>query len=465
MLRATCVTVCLIAGPLASLAGAATYQVGPTRSYQQLSQVATILNPGDIVEVDGNATYGPVTFDRPGTAAAPITIRGIRVNGVRPRLSGSDSSGFTLYMRTRNTQMGYYTVEGFEITGGSQACIRNQARDVTYRDIKVYSCARHGLLSHDYNSGNLTISFAEFTGIGGTYAGENLKHPVYIVTSQDVLPGSKCRIEYSYIHDNISGNNVKSRCERNEVYYNWFQGGEYYELEMIGPDVGTSGVGRSCHSDVVGNVIFSHHAYPIRMGSDGRDNTFGRYRFVNNTIIAMNAGGGGITRHLGVIESIEFINNIIYASPSSELRLHRVDGTWLTGSEVITGRNNWISSNVSMSLASGAGAAVLSGAMRGSDPGFTNASSTSTFDPRLVAGSVAINAGTASLTGSNGYPVPSPLTSVGNHPTYRLGRQFTTVTAETRPVNGALDVGAFEYGAAAPVTPPAAPTNLRIVSQ
>ena len=44
-----------------------------------------------------------------------------------------------------------------------------------YRDMKVYNCPRHGLLSHDWNSGNLTVSRVEFTWIGGTYARENVK--------------------------------------------------------------------------------------------------------------------------------------------------------------------------------------------------------------------------------------------------------------------------------------------------
>lgn len=42
---------------LGSNAFAATYQVGPGKAYANLGAVAGLLNPGDIVEVDGNATY------------------------------------------------------------------------------------------------------------------------------------------------------------------------------------------------------------------------------------------------------------------------------------------------------------------------------------------------------------------------------------------------------------------------
>jgi hypothetical protein len=463
MFRSAFVAVCILAGPMASLASAATFQVGPGRTHRQVSDVAGLLNPGDIVEVDGNATYGPVTFDRPGTSAQPITIRGLRVNGVRPTLAGSDANGFTLFMRTRSVQMGYYLIEGFEITGGTQACVRNQARDVAYRDIKVYNCPRHGLLSHDFNSGNLSISFAEFTGIGGTYAGENTKHPIYVTSSQDTLPGSVCRVQYTYVHDNVSGDSIKSRCERNEIYFNWLQGAPFYEMELIGPDEGSGGMGRPCHSDIVGNVIFSHHAYPIRMGSDAADSSFGRYRLANNTIIAWDAGGGGISRHLGVIESIEFYNNIIYSNATSALRLHRVDGSWLS-TEVITGRNNWMSSNITTSgLVAAAGATLIAASQRGTQPGFANAGSVAAFDPRLVSSSPAINAGTPNNTNSNSTPIPNPLTAVSTHPPYRLSTDLRTLAPTVRPVSGAIDLGAFESGTAAPVIPPTAPSNVRLI--
>jgi hypothetical protein len=72
---------------------AATYQVGPTRTYKTLQAVENLLGPGDVVEVDGNATYpGGVEFENAGTASQPITIRGIRVNGARPVISGGTNT-------------------------------------------------------------------------------------------------------------------------------------------------------------------------------------------------------------------------------------------------------------------------------------------------------------------------------------------------------------------------------------
>ena len=65
------------------------YQVGPTRPFQTLQAVEDLLAPGDVVEVDGNVTYpGGVLLQNHGSAAEKITIRGLRVNGNRPRISG-----------------------------------------------------------------------------------------------------------------------------------------------------------------------------------------------------------------------------------------------------------------------------------------------------------------------------------------------------------------------------------------
>ena len=58
---------------LASTRGAtaAAYQVGPGRAYQKLQDVAPLLAPGDVVEVDGNAAYpGDLIFTVPGTGRA-----------------------------------------------------------------------------------------------------------------------------------------------------------------------------------------------------------------------------------------------------------------------------------------------------------------------------------------------------------------------------------------------------------
>ena len=196
---------------LASVAQAATYRVGPGRTYTNLEAVAGLLNAGDIVEVDGNATYPSVTFTRRGTAANPIIIRGIRVNGLRPVISGGTN---TVHFRTDTIGEGadHYVMEGFEITGGTSRCVFHQSDDVTLRDLVVHDCPAHGILGADWGAGSLTVEHTEVYRCGG---GDSL-HQIYASADQDNYPDSVFRLQYSYIHDANGGNNVKSRAARND---------------------------------------------------------------------------------------------------------------------------------------------------------------------------------------------------------------------------------------------------------
>ncbi len=62
---------------------------------------------------------------------------------------------------------------------------------------------------------------------------------------------------------------MKSRAERNEIYFNWVEGGRYHELELIGADGQAPGLARE-DSDLVGYVLRkTNDSYSIRIGGDG----------------------------------------------------------------------------------------------------------------------------------------------------------------------------------------------------
>src|SRR6185503_6192119 len=61
-------------------------------------------------------------------------------------------------------------------------------------------------------------------------------HQIYMASDEVAHPGAVFRMQYCYVHDANGGNSVKSRAERNEIYYNWIEGALYHELELIGPD-------------------------------------------------------------------------------------------------------------------------------------------------------------------------------------------------------------------------------------
>src|ERR1044071_7453695 len=292
-----------------SSAYSVTYQVGPTRTFTKLQDVAPLLNPGDIVEVDGNATYpGDLIFTRPGTDLSKITIRGIRINGVRPIISGGTN---TVEFRLSD----HYVFEGVDVTGGSFRCIYHHAHDITIRDTVVHDCPAHGILGADMDSGSLTMEYVEVYHCGSGTG----QHPVYMATDEFAHPGSVFRMQYCYLHDQNGGNNIKSRAERNEIYYNWVSGGFYGEIELIGPDPhGNKNVNTDTKredSDVVGNV-FAHKATQgtrmARVGRDGTGDTDGRYCFVNNTFILRQGQVSPAFEIFEGIESLEVHNNVFY---------------------------------------------------------------------------------------------------------------------------------------------------------
>jgi hypothetical protein len=439
---------------------AATYQVGPGRTYTNLQAVAGLLSPSDVVEVDGGNTYpGDVVFTEPGTISNKITIRGIRSSQTgRPVISGGTNTVHFMtswpYDGSGEANGSHYIFEGFEVTGGSSRGIYHQADDLTIRDVVVHDCPAHGILGADQGSGSLILKYTEVYNCG---QGDS-RHQIYMATDEVNHPGSIFRMKHCYIHDGIGGNNVKSRAERNMIYYNWIEGAYYHELELIGPDPGgapdgwTAGMVRE-DSDVVGNVIWSrkekdHHV--IRIGGDGTGETDGRYRFVNNTIILSAANNSSVFRLFDGLESIEMHNNAIYRLGGGVVNtMRKVDADWAAGTEIIDGFNNWIpSSAINIPVQWG-------NTIFGDSPGFTDLAGTE--DLRPAEGSPLINAGDNSPIGPSGYPFPDPLFPPIKHPP--PGKLEHKGTAEIRPSNGTIDIGAYEYGPPLPTPHPPLSTS------
>jgi len=416
------------------LLSATTYRVGSGKPYANLQAVAPLLNPGDLVEVDGNATYtGDVLFTRPGSPSQKITIRGVRVAGLRPVLSGTLNT-VTFSTQSATQAADHYVFEGFEVTGGTGLFrgIFHQADDLTIRDCVVHDCARHGILGADQGSGSCLMEYVEVYHCG---AGTG-NHQVYMATDEVAHPGSRFRMQYCYLHDGNGGNNVKSRAERNEIYYNWIEGALYHELELIGPDPGgapdgwSEGLVRE-DSDVVGNVLWKRNtAFVARVGGDGTGQTNGRYRFVNNTIVA---GTSAVFRIFDGIQSIEMHNNLLCRADGSAVNVVRTaEAAWTDGPQ-IAGTNNWVTTG------STAVPTQWTGTRTGASPGLTDLAAS---DPRPTAGSPLLGAAGEAPPGPPGFLFPSPLFPPASHPP--LHAVATAGSPSPRPYDCALDIGAFE---------------------
>ncbi len=435
------VILCLFSGT----ANAVVYQVGPGRTYETLQDVADLLAPGDIVEVDGGHTYpGGVSFEQPGSTTEPITIRGIAVGGQRPILDGGTN---TVAFLTTGSYTGpgadHYIFEGFEVTGGSSRCIYHQAHDLTIRDVVVRDCPAHGILGADGGSGDLTVEYTEVHHCGDG----SQRHQLYVATDHVNRPGSTFRLQYSYIHDANGGNNVKSRAERNEIYYNWIEGAYYHELELIGCDGCPEDAARE-DGDVVGNVLVKQATGAgndidfsvVRFGGDGTGQSWGRFRFVNNTVLC---GTGSVFRLFDGLESLEAHNNVFFNPSGESPNLTRtVEAVWADG-EIIVGTNNWVENGASNVPTD------WTGTIMGDDPGFVDLA---TFNVQPVETSPLVNAGNPSTSSPAGHEIPNPLAV----PLYMppLHGPLAPSTASPRPATDTIDIGAYEYGAVV-VTPDA----------
>jgi MYXO-CTERM domain-containing protein len=421
----------LAAGPRAALA--ATYAVGPGRPHADLQAVASLLRPGDRVEVDGGAVYpGDVILREPGAPGAPITIAGRRVRGLRPVFAGG--------VTTLEVRGGHVVLEGLEITGGSARCLFHHADDVTVRDTVVHDCPGHGILGADSDAGSLTLSYVEVYRAG---RGEGA-HPIYMATDEEAFPRSVFRMEHCYVHDATGGNSVKSRAERNEIYANWIEGAPYHELELIGPDGAGAKHARE-DSDVVGNVLRKlGRGYAVRVGGDGTGETNGRYRFVNNTIV-LGPEARAAFRLFDGLESIQMNNNAIVRAGGGPVRvLTEEQVRWAAGEPLIAGSNNWIP------MGSSGVPAGWTRTLAGRDPGLV-----SDLDPRPRAGSPLIGAGAASPVEAPRFALPSPLAAPRELPPPRALERVGTARSRLR---GAVDIGAFSYADGdGPPAPPAPP--------
>ncbi|HYX38363.1 MAG TPA: hypothetical protein VE954_35115 [Oligoflexus sp.] len=410
-----------------------TYKVGPNQAYSALQDVADKLKPGDVVEVYGGHTYpGNIRLTRAGTAEAKITIRGISVRGGKPIIAGGTN--------TIEFNGNHYVFENFEVKEASFRCIFHHAHDITIRDTVVHDCKKHGILGADTDSGSLTLDRVEVYGSGqGTQ-----NHQIYMATDESAYPGSVFRMQNSYVHDARGGNSVKTRAERNEIYYNWIEGSYYHDLELIGPDPESADYGEKKareDSDVVGNVIVRNGKNAgfrsIRIGGDGTGQTWGRYRFVNNTMVMDSASAPVFFHHFGV-ESVEMHNNLFLSRTGGGVNVWTSEGEWATGRAIISGSNNFL----------GTGSKNVPSTWTGTQSGDAGIANLANLDFKPLAGSLLVNAGNPSPKGSEGYELSSALHLPAFHPPHRAA-----VSGDARPAVGAPDIGAYEYGLAAPVPP------------
>lgn len=433
-MRTTSGLVALALLTFANAARAETYRVGTSAEadFRQLDELPG-LAPGDIVELERDVAFeGGVTFEDAGTEAMPIIVRAASGAGARPTLSGGNN--------TIEAAGNHYVFESLDISGGTARCFFHHADDVTLRDSVVHDCPRQGILGADNDSGSILLERVEVHHCGGG----DRDHQIYMATDEVAYPGSVFRMQFCWIHDANGGNDVKSRAERNEIYFNWIEGAYYHELELIGPDPdgGIEEDEAREDSDVVGNVFVKrgdNEAFAVvRFGGDGTGQSLGRYRFAFNTVIVAPGSGAAVFRLFSGLESVEMHSNVFVMRGGGGVNLLReVEAEW-TGGRAVFGSNNWVStgsSNVPPEW---------TGTVTGEDPGLGETDDLAALDLRIVDGSPLIDTGTLPAV-FTAHPFPMPLDRPGSSPVHGVG-------GVDRPVVGEIDRGAYELGSGPPPT-------------
>ncbi|MEM7707644.1 MAG: hypothetical protein AAF358_18980 [Pseudomonadota bacterium] len=431
--------VLLLGASILEIGHAATYEVGPGATFRDLNELlaAETLGPDDTVLLRGNTTYGSarIRSQHGGEPGHPTRIIGVNVNGLPPRFEGG--------VNTVHNQASYIEFENLDITGGSFRCFFHQGTGVVLRRVFVHDCPGNGILGADQDSGSLTIEYSAVVNAGANGG----RHAIYMSTDQVRYPDSVFRLQFSYVSDSQfgtgeGGNLIKSRAERNEIYYNWLESGFYHELELIGPDPAgvadgwTESLARE-DSDIVGNVILhtSDFGSILRLGGDATGQSFGRYRFVNNTVIRTGGGQATVFRLFDGLESLEASNNVFFNAGSSALRIVReTEANWFTGSTTIAGKNNWMESG-SVSIPDGFTDSIIA-----ADPKFSNFSR---LDLRPAADSPLINSGVATNTSEPEFAIQAPKSQPVFHPPAKPSG-LPNANAEFRLAEGPIDLGAFE---------------------
>ncbi len=405
---------------LSGVALATEYHVGSGQTYATMNALlsAVTLGDNDIAWVHPG-TYGSFAASSGGgsSQATAVQIRAYDPNN-KPIFSGG-----TNCIAIQSGATKWWKLDGLEQKSSTSRGIYHTCGGLTIQNCYVHNNAQDGIMSgmcntRPANPGTLIVEYCELAsnGSGTQY------HSWYVQENSMTA-------RYNWTHNENGGIGYKDRSRTSLLEYNLIEEGSssagcaisfcgWDDSEM--PDVGQT-------ATMVGNVVTK----------SGGGNT---WLFVNNIRMA-DGGNAGQTapgylylynnsfyseNHTGPMladdeVSIIAAHNNIFHSASCTSMYDQVDGAAGPG-QVLTSYNNWVKSTMSRP-------AAFTNTVTGSAPGWVN-TATSGGDFHLTSGSACINAGRNSVS-----VLP---TKEYSHP----------CSYTTRPSDGTIDIGAYEYSGA-----------------
>jgi hypothetical protein len=368
-------------------------QVGPTRTgantFTVPSAAIAAAQVGDVIEIDA-AEY---LNDSAILTTSNLTLRG--VGGARAHLRSTQLIGNDKGIWVNDAQS--TTVENMEFSGAAVidlngAGIRNEHDGLTVCN-GYFHDNENGILG---GVGTVLIEYSEFNFNGD---GSGQTHNMYIDG------GTLFTLRYSYSHRAIVGHLVKSRAKETHILYNRIMdendGAASYAIDI--PDTG--------RTFIIGNLIqqgpLNQNSSVASYGAESANNPLHELYVVNNTFVNDNGQGSFFDIRAGT--TALFVNNIFAGGGTVRTQAGITYTTNLASPALSQAAVPGITSVSSVSLVNSAG-----------------------FDYHLASGSPAINAGSDPGTGASVSLTP---TSQYVHPTNR----------QDRPINGTIDIGAYEF--------------------
>jgi hypothetical protein len=464
------IMICILALVTARRAQASTYEVGPGKTFASIGDVPwESLQPGDIVLIHWRSTpyKEKWVICRQGTAAAPITVRGVA--GPAGELPVIDGSGAT----TRRALNFWSENRGVIKVGGANIPADTTPRHITIENLDIRSARPPFTFTADDGT---TQTYSESASSIYVEKGENIviRNCVlrdsgngFFVASSDALASRNILVEGNYIHDNgiansvfqhnnytaaigitfqynrfgplragCLGNNLKDRSAGLVVRYNWIEGGNR-QLDLVdGEDSGlirahpdyreTHVYGNTLiEPDLAGNRQITHYG-----GDSGATANYrkGVLYFYSNTIVSTRTDRTTLFRLSTNEERCDFRNNIVYVTAGGNT-LSMLDSTG-----ILDLRHNWLKPGWVSTFGTLSGTINNDGtSVQGASPGFVNEAAQ---DYRLTAGSQCVDRGTS--------------LHISVLPENDILRQYVKHTSgEARANDGVIDIGAYEVQRAA----------------
>lgn len=455
-------------------AGATVYEVKPNTALDTIAEVPwATLQPGDTVLIYWRATpyKEKWVICRQGTAALPITVRGVpNASGDLPIIDGSGAvtpAGLNFWNDERgvikigganvpaDTMPKYITIENLDIrsahpdyqftadtgtvmnySSSASSIYVEKGENITVRNCLIHDSANGFFVasSDDTVSRNILVEGNYIYGNG--IIGSAFQHNNYTAAIGITFQYNR----FGPLRAGSNGNALKDRSAGTVIRYNWIESGNR-QLDLVDAEDSVQIRKDAAYHktfvygniliepDGAGNSQIAHYG-----GDSGAEDTYrkGKLYFYNNTVVSTRAGNTTLFRLSTNDETCDARNNIFYnTAAGANLAMLAEAGT-------LSLSNNWIKSgwrNSHEGSGFGGSVTVVGAFIIGTLPGFVDLA---TQDFRLASGSAAINAGTT--------------LHADVLPSHDVVRHYVKhQMSEARPASGALDLGAYEFAAVAPL--------------